>query len=475
MDGYAAYGLGLAGTEYTLSSSVPENELVKQMAEIMTTFYSHPSAYELVSWGLFGTGKENLIDANTGKPNLVGLAWYYLQRVVWNTDTNLTADASGSVTLRTFKGDYDITITYEGQDYLVSQSLDAGLTNQIVLPDVDLADVEQYWAFDDAKHTGLNSATNQKGSASWNISDPEIDGRGNLVVDSATTNSPSAIATLPATLSSGKYELKWNVELFDLSHSSVSTSCGVTLAPGSLFPIRLSASGSSQLALSVFTPLEQQMVTLPRTVSNLTVRAIYDLGLNTVDIYFQNGDQAEQLLGHYAGGSPSDVSNLSAEFLGGGMGREDLLKINYILWRRLSPQTLYQDWMNAYTALGSATNRLDDPDGDGVCNLQEYALDGNPEDPSNLGTKIFQSLDDSGNETIFKYLFVRRKDYVARGLSYQLEKTTNLMVSTSWVDAGEIETGVSEVNSEFDTVTNSISISKSLEREFIRLNIQTIK
>jgi hypothetical protein len=215
------------------------------------------------------------------------------------------------------------------------------------------------------------------------------------------------------------------------------------------------------------------MVTLPRTVSNLTVRAIYDLGLNTVDIYFQNGDQAEQLLGHYAGGSPADISNLSAEFLGEGMGREDLLKINYILWRRLSPQTLYQDWMNAYTALGSATNQLDDPDGDGACNLQEYALGGNPEDPSNPGTKVAPSIQNSGNETRFKLIFARRKDYAARGLSYQMEKSTNLMVSNSWVDAGETEAGVSEINSEFDAVTNLIPILDSSTKEFIRLKLQS--
>jgi hypothetical protein len=155
------------------------------------------------------------------------------------------------------------------------------------------------------------------------------------------------------------------------------------------------------------------------------------------------------------------------------MGKEDLLKINYILWRRLSPQTLYQDWMNVYSTLSSETNQLDDPDGDGACNLQEYALGGNPEDPSNSGTKVAPSIENAENEIRFKLIFARRKDYAARGLSYQMEKSTNLMVSTSWVDAGETEAGASEINSEFDAVTNLIPIPKSLKREFFRLNIQT--
>jgi len=97
----------------------------------------------------------------------------------------------------------------------------------------------------------------------------------------------------------------------------------------------------------------------------------------------------------------------------------------------------------------------DDPDGNGLNNLFEYSAGNLP--------------DYSVNGDSYSYFYNRRRDAGARGLTYQLERSDNL-VSNVW---NPIEfSGTTEIlNESFEAVTQTGSVS-SLTQEFIRLKIE---
>jgi len=73
------------------------------------------------------------------------------------------------------------------------------------------------------------------------------------------------------------------------------------------------------------------------------------------------------------------------------------------------------------------------------------------------------------DEDNFIYIYDRRRDADARGLSYQLELSDNL-VSNVWSNSGYTETGTNTIDAAFEAVTNSIPTA-SKPNQFIRLNI----
>jgi hypothetical protein len=64
----------------------------------------------------------------------------------------------------------------------------------------------------------------------------------------------------------------------------------------------------------------------------------------------------------------------------------------------VSAATPFQTWINGFPALSDPTQKDpdDDPDGDGSINLLEFALNGDPSNPSQNG-RIVMSTDDSGD------------------------------------------------------------------------------
>jgi len=66
----------------------------------------------------------------------------------------------------------------------------------------------------------------------------------------------------------------------------------------------------------------------------------------------------------------------------------------------------------------------------------------------------------------------RRKDYTSRGLEYFLEVSDMLLNSnTTWTLSGNSEVGSTSLDSDFDAVTNRISMG-SQTNEFIRLRVR---
>ncbi|HKL21569.1 MAG TPA: glycosyl hydrolase family 28-related protein [Tichowtungia sp.] len=123
-----------------------------------------------------------------------------------------------------------------------------------------------------------------------------------------------------------------------------------------------------------------------------------------------------------------------------------------------TPLTGYDQWASANGA-GAATN---DFDSDGVNNLAEYALGGNPTNALNQGTLPVFSKSASG----FIYVHPQRSDDTA--LTYWVETCTNLMSGT-WTNQGYRVTGTNVTGGALDFVTNDVDTVEN--EKFIRLKI----
>lgn len=136
-----------------------------------------------------------------------------------------------------------------------------------------------------------------------------------------------------------------------------------------------------------------------------------------------------------------------------------------------TPESLYGDWLAVYPGVGSSTNLADNPDGDVLNNLAEYALGGVPDDPQFLGHIPKSSMQTAGGTNYIEYVYVKRKDSNDRGLAYSLEQNTDLL-SGLWSNANAEVVGSGTLDTEFDSITNRIQISGE-KQEFIRLRIES--
>ncbi|VGO19646.1 CBM96 family carbohydrate-binding protein [Pontiella sulfatireligans] len=129
----------------------------------------------------------------------------------------------------------------------------------------------------------------------------------------------------------------------------------------------------------------------------------------------------------------------------------------------------YEAWSAEYGLTGSDTNFNAHTDTDGMNQLVEYGLGGNPtnDDAAAILPVFGKSADESFQG--LEYIYRRRTDAAARGLAYRLELNTNL-VSNGWNANGYSEVGTAPLETGFEAVTNQIS-TESETNQFIRLRI----
>jgi hypothetical protein len=117
----------------------------------------------------------------------------------------------------------------------------------------------------------------------------------------------------------------------------------------------------------------------------------------------------------------------------------------------------FSAWAAGYRITGGAL----DADGDGVKNLLEFALGGNPTNGLSKGYSPALTVPASGPT----YVYLRRKD---AALVYWLETSTNLL---SWAPSRYIENPVTEsIDGAFESVTNQIVNDGA--QLFIRLRVE---
>ncbi|VGO19353.1 CBM96 family carbohydrate-binding protein [Pontiella sulfatireligans] len=131
-----------------------------------------------------------------------------------------------------------------------------------------------------------------------------------------------------------------------------------------------------------------------------------------------------------------------------------VLKVSSI---NTSPAHSFVEWVDDYDV--DAAGYHADPDGDHLDNLTEYAIGGAPDDFDDAPHPIFENLE---------YVYRRRTDAAARGLSYALEECTNL-ISNDWSTVTDLPFGTAPLGAGFEAVTNKIPTTE--ENQFIRLHI----
>jgi hypothetical protein len=107
----------------------------------------------------------------------------------------------------------------------------------------------------------------------------------------------------------------------------------------------------------------------------------------------------------------------------------------------------------------------DDADGDGLPNLYEYALGGDPTDPADRGIPLSCTL----REGLLETVHAKRSDDDT--LRYGLEGRSNLL-SGAWYPMEYNIIGTNRTGEAYDDVTNSVSVSQP--QLFIRLNVEQL-
>lgn len=128
----------------------------------------------------------------------------------------------------------------------------------------------------------------------------------------------------------------------------------------------------------------------------------------------------------------------------------------YYMWAEAEmPVPTFSDWSTDF-GMTSNNTYADDFDGDFLSNLAEYALGSNPTDAADAGAVS------AVNGENFLYIYNRRTDAVDRGLTYEMQNA-DLLTSGTWtneyVEVGTSAPFTDALGDEFETVTNSISMS----------------
>ncbi|MCF7864266.1 MAG: hypothetical protein K9L89_05710 [Kiritimatiellales bacterium] len=130
------------------------------------------------------------------------------------------------------------------------------------------------------------------------------------------------------------------------------------------------------------------------------------------------------------------------------------------------PNTGYIGWANGWGVdIGATTN---DYDGDGLLNIYEYGLGGDPTNGLDQGTAPTFGTVNVGGTNYFGYIHPQLSD-PASGLTYSLALTTDLVYPTWATNSGYIVTGTNFVGP-LDFVTNVTDTVDS--KKYIRLIIE---
>ena len=128
----------------------------------------------------------------------------------------------------------------------------------------------------------------------------------------------------------------------------------------------------------------------------------------------------------------------------------------------------YSEWLALYPALGSLTNQLDDFEPDGLNNLLEFALGGNPV-ISDASTVLPKGSTGSAEGTNwFYYTYNRLENAASVGLTYTVRSGSNL---ESGLTNTVPPSSVSSAGNGLETATHRISTDTATEG-FMRLDIE---
>ena len=123
----------------------------------------------------------------------------------------------------------------------------------------------------------------------------------------------------------------------------------------------------------------------------------------------------------------------------------------------------FANWLAGYPALGTSTNYTDDAEPDGLNNLLEYALGGNPTSNDAAGFMPKQEMDGTAMKLIYQ-----RQNPKDPALTYTVLDGTNLV---SGLVNTNLEVGMSGVVDGFETVTNQV-LTTTEDEQFMVLKLE---
>jgi hypothetical protein len=134
----------------------------------------------------------------------------------------------------------------------------------------------------------------------------------------------------------------------------------------------------------------------------------------------------------------------------------------------------YEEWATRFGLSGGDAAMTNDVEnggaGDGLNNLGEYSLGGNPTiDDASAFIPVYEFVDIAGGSNRIDYVFNRRIDAGILGLTYGLNQSTNLMGEWDYV-GDTFETGSAYIDLYFESVTNSVPFGS--DQGYIQLEIE---
>lgn len=135
----------------------------------------------------------------------------------------------------------------------------------------------------------------------------------------------------------------------------------------------------------------------------------------------------------------------------------------------LADPTTYAYWATSKNLTKGVNDGYgDDPEADGMDNLLEYALGADPLVDDAASFLPGYALSADGGSNYFNYVYRRRIDYEARGLSYAVRSSADL-VYDPMVNA-TTEVGSGAIDAEFESVTNRVSTAVK-PQQFMQLKV----
>ncbi|RKX35098.1 MAG: hypothetical protein DRP64_19565 [Verrucomicrobia bacterium] len=135
-----------------------------------------------------------------------------------------------------------------------------------------------------------------------------------------------------------------------------------------------------------------------------------------------------------------------------------------------SPTDQYLDWAAIYglTDTNTTAALAYDFEPDGMNNLLEYALGGNPTNSDKAAVYPTSGMVDISGTNYMEFVYYRRLDAASRGLNYDIVTTENLLMAWT-TNGGPYETSSSTNDASFESVTNAIPVDA--DETFIKLEV----
>jgi len=367
------------------------------------------------------------------------------------TITSITQPTTGSATTDGASITFDTPESFAGgvtMSYTVTdeaaQSATANIT--FTLPVAPTDEVVEQWEFDDASGTQLElcastNGTNFTGTTSNKVA---CDGSGRLLLQQDTTDHFRTSTTYPGgPFSTGRFALEIEVASIDFTQSPNGVVFGFSLrddAGTDFGNIRFRKNSGTLVLENRIGSSNERLYDFDQggaavtTASDLMVRAVLDLDTSkwtgTLTI---------------AGGNPIAFPELDAEPTATGgisltrfqgnqstakWGAGDTAAIDSLTLRRLTEEvSLYEQWSTGQPWNGVLeTLPEDDPDGDGMVNLLEFALGTSPTSGAH-GTPV--TVQDSGDGPALRFVPVRDTSSVL----YFVQSSMDL---SDWVSIPEV-------------------------------------